>query len=240
MSPRLFIRNDDVWRIDPGFRFFFDAAAGRNIPVVHAVIPGRMEPDLVRFLCRAREKTPRLLDIVQHGWMHTDHSGGQEDKYEFGARRPLESQTLDIHKGRIQMRRAFGTHLTDAFVPPYHGYDARTLSALKGEGFKIFSAGTRRTGARQLFLELPVQVAFSRYEEGRPKINPARRVLALLAGDIYRRALCGVLTHHADFGSADARRQLEMFLDGIAALRAREGWKVLLFSEILSALQKGS
>ena len=77
MSARLFIRNDDVWTLDREFRFFFDLAIDRGIPVVYAVIPGKMDQGLIRFLCRAKEKTPQLLDIVQHGWIQCEpFSGG--------------------------------------------------------------------------------------------------------------------------------------------------------------------
>jgi hypothetical protein len=236
MSARLFIRNDDVWRLDRRFRFFFDLAVGCGIPVVHAVIPGRMEPGLVRFLCRAREKAPGLMDIVQHGWVHEDHSCGSKAKYEFGPRRSLKSQREDIRTGLKKMRLAFGDHFTPAFVPPYHGYDGRTLRALEGEGFRIFSAGTSRKETRVRILEVQAQVSFSRYSQGVAAINPAREVMALLARGIHRRPLTGVLTHHADFATVASRRQLEKFFDCIAALKSREGWRVLLFSEILSGL----
>jgi peptidoglycan/xylan/chitin deacetylase (PgdA/CDA1 family) len=236
MSARLFIRNDDVWRHDRSFKFFFDLAIGCGIPVVHAVIPGRMESGLVRFLCRAREKSPGLIDIVQHGWLHEDHSAGSKSKYEFGAKRSMVSQREDIRTGLKKMRLAFGDDFTPAFVPPYHGYDGRTLRVLQQDGFRIFSAGTRRIEAKARILELPAQVSFSRYSQGVAAINPAREVLEHLARGIHRRPLTGVLTHHADFATVASRRQLEKFFDCIAALKAKEGWRVVLFSEIISGL----
>src|SRR5208283_766088 len=116
--------------LDRQFRFFFEQAIDRGIPVVYAVIPGKMDRGLIRFLCRAKERTPRLLDIVQHGWIHANHSVKAGIKYEFGASRSLKSQRTDIQQGHKKMRLAFGEHLTSAFVPPYHGYDERTLRVL--------------------------------------------------------------------------------------------------------------
>ena len=52
----------------------------------------------------------------------------------------------DIRQGLKKMRQAFGKHFTPAFVPPYHGYDERTLQVLHEEGFQVFSAGTARQG----------------------------------------------------------------------------------------------
>jgi peptidoglycan/xylan/chitin deacetylase (PgdA/CDA1 family) len=232
MSARFFSRNDDVWTRDREFRFFFDQAMDRGLPVVHAVIPGKMDQGLIRFLCRAKEKTPQLLDIVQHGWVHADHSVDEGIKYEFGALRSLKSQREDIRQGQQKMRQAFGENYTPAFVPPYHGYDQRTLQVLDEEGFQIFSAGRRRPGLKRRFIEIPVQVSFSRYDQGKKSVHKAGDVVRILAGGIERRPLSGVLTHHADFSTAASRKELSRFFDLIEALRKKKKWQVLLFSDL--------
>ena len=234
----LFIRNDDVWTLDRKFRFLFDLAIERGIPVVHAVIPGKMDQGLVRFLCSAKEKTPQLLDIVQHGWAHANHSVEAGTKYEFGPSRDYGSQRMDIRQGLKKMRLAFGEYFTSAFVPPYHGYDERTLQVLYEEGFQIFSAGRRRQGLKKHFIEIPAQVSFSRYEEGKTSIHNAREIVTILAKGIDRRPLSGVLMHHADFSTAGLRNELRKFFDYIAALEVKERWRVLLFSDILSETRR--
>ncbi len=234
MSARLFIRNDDVWTLDREFRFFFDLAIDHDLPVIHAVIPGKMDQGLIRFLCRAKEKMPQLLDIVQHGWVHANHSVDAGLKYEFGPSRDYGSQHMDIQQGLKKMQLAFGKNFTPAFVPPYHGYDERTLQVLHEEGFQIFSARSRQAEKSKRFIEIPAQVSFSRYEEGRTSIHNARDVVGILARGIHRRPLSGVLTHHADFATVAFRKELIRFFDCITALEAKEGWRVLLFSDILS------
>jgi hypothetical protein len=233
LSARFFIRNDDVWTMDREFRFFFDLAKDRGLPVVYAVIPGKMDGGLIRFLCRAKEKTPQLLDIVQHGWIHANHSVDAGTKYEFGALRSLKSQREDIRQGLKKMRLAFGEHFTPAFVPPYHGYDERTIRLIEELGFKIFSAGTPRAEIKRRFIEIPAQVSFSRYEQGRMRIPKAGDVVGILVRGIGRRSLSGVLTHHADFATAALRKELIRFFDCIAALKTKEGCRVLLFSDIV-------
>jgi hypothetical protein len=232
MSARLFIRNDDVWTLDRAFRYFFDMAVERGIPVVHAVIPGKMDRGMVRFLCRAREKTPQLLDIVQHGWMHTNHSVEAGVKYEFGASRSLKSQREDIKQGLKKMRLAFGEHLIPAFVPPYHGFDECTIGLMEELGFKIFSAGQRRARANKGFIDLAAEISFTRYEGGQKNIRPARDMISSLTKGIHCRPLSGILTHHADFSTAAFRLELKKFFDCVAALRDREQWRVLLFSDL--------
>jgi len=235
MGARLFIRNDDVWTLDKEFCFFFEEAVKRDIPVVHAVIPGKMDQEAVEFLCRAKKKTPQLLDIVQHGWMHKNYSIDGTTKFEFGPLRDLRSQQEDIQLGLKKMREAFGEYFTPAFVPPYHSYDKVTLNVLGEEGFKVFSAGTRWSQKDKRFIEIPAQISFSRYEEGKASIRPAKEVLTEAAKAAVRRPLAGVLTHHKDFAGLGPRRELTRFFDCIAALKKKENWRVLLFSDILSA-----
>jgi hypothetical protein len=238
MNACIFIRNDDVWTLDREFCFFFDAAIDRGIPVVHAVIPGKMDQKLIRFLCRAKNRTPQLLDIVQHGWTHANHSVEAGTKYEFGPSRSYTVQREDIQQGLKRMRTVFGELFTPAFVPPYHGYDQRTLRALQEESFQIFSAaGSRRPSPKRRFIEMPAPVSFTRYEKGQKKIQNAKDMVGFLARDINRRPLSGVLTHHADFSTGAFRRELTLFFDYIAALKAKEGWRVLLFSEMLPGLK---
>ncbi|MBF0571244.1 MAG: DUF2334 domain-containing protein [Candidatus Omnitrophica bacterium] len=237
MGARLFIRNDDVWTLDREFCFFFDLARDLGIPVVYAVIPGKMDQGLVRFLCRAREKTPQLLDIVQHGWMHTNYSVDAGTKYEFGALRAVKSQREDIKQGQKKMRLAFGDHFIPAFVPPYHGYDQRTLRVLHEEGFQIFSAGDYLREIKSRFIEMPAQISFSRYEQGQKIIRNASDVVGPLVRGIHRRPLSGVVTHHADFVTNASHKELMRFFQCISALEVKEGWRMLLFSDILSTLK---
>jgi len=234
MSARLFIRNDDACRLDSAFRFFFELARDHEIPVVHAVIPGKLEKSLIRFLCRAKEKTPQLLDIVQHGWLHANHCVDGKTKFEFGASRTYSMQREDIRLGQKKMRQAFGGYFTRAFVPPYHGYDQRTWRVLGEEGFQVFSGGAPRAGLKKGIMEIPAEVSFSRYDKGRKSIYPAKEVLGKLARGIHRRPICGVVTHHADFKTMASHKELERFFKCVAGLKSKEGWRVLLFSDILS------
>ena len=171
---------------------------------------------------------------MQHGWLHTNHSIKIGKKYEFGTSRPHASQQEDIQLGLKRMLLAFGECFTPAFVPPYHGYDARTLKVLHKEGFKVFSAGERRGEVDQSLIELPAQVAFTRYENNEASIRTARGVMGDVALSVGQRALTGVLTHHADFSSTADRRELKLFFKYVAGLKVKEGWRVLLFSDVLS------
>ncbi len=235
MNARVFIRNDDVWTLDGPFRYFFDAAFERGLPVVQAVIPGAMEPALVKFLRDAKQKSPQLLDIVQHGWLHKNHAPPGQGKYEFGASRAWTDQQADIREGKSRMHRAFGEDFTPGFVPPYHGFDQNTVSILEEEGFKYFSAGAHKPKIQADFLDLPAQVSFSRYDLGTTSTYKAEDVFKALIQSIKLKILTGVLTHHADFKSVQDRRALTHFLDLLKALTARRELRALLFSQLETA-----
>lgn len=233
MGRCLFIRDDDIWTLDKNFRFFFDSAMDRGLPVVYAVIPGKMDKGLIQFLGHAKERTPQLLDIVQHGWVHANHSVSSGTKYEFGGSRSLKSQREDIKQGLKQMRLAFGEHFTPAFVPPYHGYDERTLRVLEEEGFWGFSARSRRLEKKSQLVKLPARISFTRYDaDGSRGVNTAADMMKMVAKGIYRQSLSGVVMHHADFKAAASRQELTRFFDWVAALRDKKGWRVLLFSDL--------
>jgi hypothetical protein len=110
---------------------------------------------------------------------------------------------------------------------------------LEEEGFKIFSAGSLIAGDKSRLMEIPAQVSFSRYDKGRKGIHPARDVMGILARGIHRRTVSGVVTHHADFKTIASRQELTRFFRCVAGLKSKEGWRVLLFSDILSVTGRG-
>ena len=232
MSRQLFIRDDDACTLDKSFRFFFDMAVDHLVPVVYAVIPGRMDKSFIRFLRRAKEKTPHLLDIVQHGWIHTNHSTTGSKKYEFGASRSEKIQEKDIIEGLNHMRSAFGGCFTQAFVPPYHGYDECTLKIINEKDFRIFSAGAPRAGFKKRFIELPAMISFSCYEKGKfHSIHDPSHMIEVIVQD-RNKPLSGVVTHHEDFSTVASRKKLERFLGYIKTLMNKKAWQVLLFSDV--------
>lgn len=237
MGQCFFIRDDDAWTMDKSFRFFFDAAIERKVPVVYAVIPGKMEKGLIRFLRRAKERAPHLLDIVQHGWLHTNHSRTEGKKYEFGASRSLKDQREDIQRGLKQMRLSFGDQFTPAFVPPYHGYDQRTLRILEEERFWSFSIGRQDKKCR--LLQLPAKISFTRYNiDGSKLIQKAEEIVKILGKSFNRQLLPGIVTHHEDFRTAASHKELMRFFDFIDKLRSKEKWRPILFADIWKEIKR--
>ncbi len=232
MSARIFIRNDDVATLEPRFQFFFKAAFEREIPIVHAVIPGKMDPALVAFLLRYKQERPDLIDIVQHGWMHTNHAVQTGAKYEFGQARHSQYQEEDIHQGLQRMEEAFGKCWTSAFVPPYHGYNEQTLRILEGKGFQIFSANYGGLASHRM-KNCPTHISFTDYVRGQKLIKQADLIKGQLLKSLVSCPIIGILTHHEDFNSESSREQLMQFFDFIKRGEQKMKWQITLLAGVV-------
>ncbi|MBF0594935.1 MAG: hypothetical protein HQL22_08195, partial [Candidatus Omnitrophica bacterium] len=177
--------------------------------------------------------TPSLLDIVQHGWAHTDHSLAGERKYEFGPSRSQSHQRHDLRRGRAAMTKAFGSLFTPLLVPPYHGYDARTLALVKQGGFVGFSAGKKVFPAGCGVLDLPASISFSPRNILGRKVD-CRYMLRRLAREIVPGRLTGILFHHEQFAAAGLERELALFFRGLSRWRDKGNVKIVLLSDVIN------
>ncbi|MFA6030842.1 MAG: DUF2334 domain-containing protein [Elusimicrobiota bacterium] len=205
MKVRLaFLRDDDLAAPDPRFRRVFELCVGLRLPVSYAVVPGRLRPQLPRWL-RARRAPRALYDLVQHGWTHSVRSRRGEPRGEFPPSRPYALQRADMERGRAAMRRAFGPLFTPAFVPPYHRFGADTLRAAAELGLRGFSAGAPRLPVLPRSLRwLPAQVGVNRYDD-RYRVLPLDldALTAATARSLRSAPVTGIYFHHAALGRGD-------------------------------------
>ncbi|MDD5538358.1 MAG: hypothetical protein PHF12_05275 [Candidatus Omnitrophica bacterium] len=233
MNKLVFIRDDDVWRLTPAFLAFFNHCFDNDIPVVYAVIPAKMQPSLVCFLRSKKKKNPFLVDIVQHGWRHADyHVKGKalhdhDGKYEFGPSRSYAVQYRDICRGRSKMLEAFEDDFTDAFVPPFHGYDKATLQAVEECGFKIFSARKKEIFPQGQIFSLPVGLSLPAGHDLREFMNICWKYLNS------RDRIVGVLGHHEKLRSVRKRREVFNLFSALKKLQKEKVCCLTTFSEIL-------
>jgi peptidoglycan/xylan/chitin deacetylase (PgdA/CDA1 family) len=69
-----------------------------------------------------------LFELFNHGWDHVNFTGV-----------PLAVQKAWLSEGNSKMQSIFGRNTT-VFIPPYDGFDANTLIAMKSRGFKVISS----------------------------------------------------------------------------------------------------
>jgi hypothetical protein len=230
MKKLVFIRDDDVCQLTPAFLAFFDYCFDNDIPVVYAVIPGRMQSSMVRFLRRRKKQKPLMVDIVQHGWRHTNYQRKNKaergGKYEFGPLRSYAVQYRDMCRGRSKMLEAFEGDFTDAFVPPFHGYDKATLHAVAACGFKMFSARKNEFFPRKDVICLPVSLSLPAGHDFRGLLNILWRHLKS------QDRIIGVLGHHEKLRSERLRREAFNFFSALKKLQKEGACRLTTFSGI--------
>lgn len=235
----VFLRDDDVFQTDKTFCKVLRFCLKEKIPVIYAVIPFRLTPPAALLLKQTKKSHPELLDIVQHGWSHANYSLRPEDKYEFGPRRTQAQQQKDMRLGQAVMERVFKTWFTPAFVPPYHGYDAHTICAVRERGYRIFSAGLPFK-QKHSFLNLPAVISLNRYSKtGEPIAcsckNMILRSRGLLWGDS---GSTGLVFHHRTCRTEHSWKQFKQFLLYLKKLESNGKIKLFLFSQLIKVHSK--
>lgn len=234
MKKYVFLRDDDVYKYDKKFLSIFKFLKSHHIPIIYAVIPGRIEKRLADFLNKEKNKSPLLFDIAQHGWRHINYSHSLGNKYEFGKNRTYKKQKEDIIKGYQKMLTTFGNNFTQAFVPPFHGYDKSTLKIIKDLGINIFSAGAKLRNLPHQLLEFPASLALNDYTKtGTPKSANIQIML--------KRFLCyldtntkikGIVFHHSAIKNKKELKEIKFFFLFLKKLEDAGKIKLILFSQV--------
>ena len=239
MSKFLFIRNDDVCTLDKPFQEFFDFMLSQKIPVVYGVIPAQLQEDTAIFLKRAKERNPKLLDIVQHGFAHCNYAAAGEDKYEFGPARSYDEQFKDIDQGMRIMRRWFGESVTPGFIPPYHAEDAKTIDAIEALNIPLYSARLKVPRQVKKFIDLPAQIWANRVDaKGTPTPLDFNGLSIDLASVLESGPITGmVFRHHMMINPRD-KDVFMALMKLVLAQRAQGKIRTVLFSDLLNTARE--
>lgn len=236
MSKFLFIRNDDVWKLDRFFYEFFDFMLKYEIPVVYGVIPALIQEDAAIFLRRAKEKNPRLLDIVQHGYAHRNYAPAGERKYEFGHARSYKQQLDDIASGIQIMRSCFGEMVTPGFTPSFHSYDTNTIDAIEALNVPIHSARLIVPREKKKFIDVPAQIWANKLDlQGKPCSLEFHRLAIDLASVLESGPITGMVFHHLRMVDPRDFDVLKAFMKLILQERTGRKIRTVLFSDLLNA-----
>ena len=186
----VFLRNDDVFRIDERFLEYHKILMREGVPVVYAIIPGKINRETVSFLKAETIENPERLDFSQHGWMHKNH--GKRIKYEFGYSRTYSQQRHDILRGRRIMHKMFGSGSNSIFVPPHHQMNKDTFRIINEMGFNGISVsyGSRILKGKKV-LNMPVHI---KLDDANPE--KYRSVVENINKWSKRIPIIGILTHH--------------------------------------------
>jgi len=126
----------------------FEIFSKDSLPIIVGITPFSYDDsnNLIPLGYKKKELIFKYLDqknfsIALHGYSHKNFSKENRYKYEF-TDLPLEKQNEMIVKGKGFIDSTFGKNVK-IFIPPWNGYDDKTIYALEKNNFQLISAGIR-------------------------------------------------------------------------------------------------
>jgi hypothetical protein len=137
--PRLWWRDDDAADATPALDCLLAVRQAHRRPLALAVVPATATPALA-----ARLLAERDVDLLQHGYAHTNHAPAGEKKAELGAHRPAMVVLGELGTGRLALERLFADRrfagrLLPVLVPPWNRIAPGLVPALPEIGTRGLS-----------------------------------------------------------------------------------------------------
>jgi len=231
----IFIRDDDLYKIDQNFIKIFEFCLIKKIPIIYGIIPAKITPELTKLLRVNKKKYPHLIDIAQHGWKHKNYSGKSMDKSEFGNNRSYEQQKRDIKNGFQKMLLNFGAGFTPAFIPPYHGYNKTTLKIISELKIPIFSAEKTNFINEKFFLDLPAEISLNNYDSsGTPVAGNFTDLLKIILSRMNSaHRFSGFVFHHSALKQTNTINDIQKIFLLLNLFSRKKLIKIALFSDFI-------
>jgi hypothetical protein len=137
----LWWRDDDAADASPELDRLLEQQRTHAVPLALAVVPATATPALAGRLAGAPG-----IDLLQHGYAHTNHApAGEGKKEELGAHRPAMIVLGELGTGRMALERLFGPDTLPVLVPPWNRIAPGLVPALPEIGYSGLSTfGLRR------------------------------------------------------------------------------------------------
>jgi hypothetical protein len=171
-----------------------------DAPLALAVIPSRLEPELVDFL-----QNRTLITVLQHGYAHENHAAHGQRKLELGGSRASAKTVADLQRGYHILEQHFADRFKPVLVPPWNRIDGQVVTRLSEIGFAGISTMKVRRNAYPAPGLLQVNTHLDpvnwRHQGGFIGVYPA---IAILIQHLQARRTgyrdidepTGILTHH--------------------------------------------
>ena len=111
----LWWRDDDAADATPALERLLALKVETAVPLALAVVPALATPDLA-----ARLDGLSAVDVMQHGYSHTNHAPPTDKKCELGPHRPAMLVLGELGTGRMALERLFGARPLPVLVPPWN------------------------------------------------------------------------------------------------------------------------
>ncbi len=206
---RFWWRDDDAIEVTPELERLVDLGNRFTVPLVLAVIPARLQPNLPEYL-----NTEPWVTVVQHGFAHENHAPSGEKSSEFPAIRSIDVMGSEITAGWSSLS-AFG-RVEKAFVPPWNRIFEPMPEILAAQGYSGVSTFGPRKRADGLFVNTHIDIIDWRGHRG---FAGEDKVLEQTLSHLRGKRLgqfdasepTGLLSHHLDHDGA-CWKYLETFL----------------------------
>jgi len=140
-EPVIWWRDDDAADATPALDRLIALQQAHRVPLALAVVPAGATSALAGRLSQAPE-----IDLLQHGYAHTNHAPVSDGKKEeLGAHRPEMIVLGELGTGWMALERLFGPRVLPVLVPPWNRIAPGLVPALPEIGYRGLSTfGIRR------------------------------------------------------------------------------------------------
>jgi hypothetical protein len=192
----LWWRDDDAADATPELDRLLALHEAHAVPLALAVVPAGATPALAARLVAAPG-----VDLLQHGYAHTNHAPPGEKKCELGLHRPAMVVLGEIGTGWLAMERLFGARALPVMVPPWNRIAPGLVPALPEVGYRGLSTHDIRPRARPVsgLLQINTHVDVIDWRAGRfagLETVLAALLRALVAARTTTGEPVGILSHH--------------------------------------------
>src|SRR3954470_867514 len=139
-EPVLWWRDDDAADATPTLDRLLDLQRAQDVPLGLAVVPAGATAALA-----ARLEQASGIDLLQHGYAHTNHAPPGDKKIELGPHRPAMFVLGELGTGRLALERLFDRRVLPVLVPPWNRIAPSLVPTLPEIGYRGLSTfGPRR------------------------------------------------------------------------------------------------
>jgi hypothetical protein len=138
----LWWRDDDAADASPALDRLLRVHRSTGAPLALAVVPAKVTETLA-----ARLVDEPDVDVLQHGYAHTNHAPASDKKAELGPHRPAMMVLGELATGWMALERLFAGHALPVLVPPWNRIAAGLVPALPEIGFSGLSTAGHRQRA---------------------------------------------------------------------------------------------
>jgi hypothetical protein len=191
----VFLRDDDAGWENIRLKSLLDLTERVSVPIDLAAIPLEVDAVLARELCVRIDSAPGVLGVHQHGYAHTNHQA-EGRACEFGCANNLDSQRLDLERGRALLLQHFGHRLDPIFTPPWNRCAGGTPVLLAELGYTALS---RDRGATPQYAlpELSVDVDWCKHHRMGGLDAVTQALMRAIRARIADALPLGFMLHHA-------------------------------------------